>query len=211
MCIFNGLSLGLVPLRKQRKIAEERNKPMPSFDELLESVKGKIHAVNVADDFEHKRDGLLYYWNCAEPLFHSAKIIWNARGSSDVAAMLVGMSMELLLKGIHVAFDKTIPKTHYLHKLCNELGISVNQNDTIILQALSEKVIWASRYPTPNNAEQLFRATEIFDKQRRRSGNLANLDIERRALSRRNCERLWNTFADYYHKAREARLCSNFF
>ncbi len=123
---------------------------MPSFDEQLETFRDTIHIVNVAVDFERRRDSVLYYWNCAEPLFDSAKIIWQARGSSDVAAMLVGMSIELLLKGIHVAFDKDIQKTHDLHKLCNECGISVSLNDTIILQALSETIYWASRYPNPN-------------------------------------------------------------
>jgi HEPN domain-containing protein len=179
---------------------------MPSFDENFEAVRGKIHAVNFADDFERRRNSLLYYWNCAEPLFHSAKIIWSAHGPSDVAAMLVGMSIELLLKGIHVAFDKTFSKTHNLHELCAEIGIPVDQNDIIILQALSENIYWASRYPNPNNAEQLFRAAKIFDKQRRKSGNLASRDIEERSLSRKNCERLWTVFANYYHKAREARL-----
>jgi HEPN domain-containing protein len=179
---------------------------MPSFDEQLEAVRATLHVVNASDDFERRHNSLLYYWNCAEPLFHSAKIIWNAHGPSSVATMLIGMSMELLLKGIHVAFDKTCQRTHDLHKLCSAVGIPVDENDDIMLQALSEHIYWASRYPAPNNAVRLFRATELFDKQRRRSGKLAHRDIAERTLSRENCERLWNVIAGHYHKAREARL-----
>jgi HEPN domain-containing protein len=120
--------------------------------------------------------------------------------------MLMGMSMELLLKGVHVAFNKASQKTHDLHKLCEAVGISVGENDDIILQALSENIYWASRYPTPNNADRLLLATELFDRQRRRSGKLAHRDIAERALSQENCERLWNVIAEHYHKAREARL-----
>ena len=88
---------------------------MPTFDEQLAIVQGKIYAVNVRDDFERRNKSLLYYWSSAEPLFQSAKIIWNARGPSDVAAML-----------IHVAFDKDAKKIHNLLQLCTTIGISVN-------------------------------------------------------------------------------------
>ena len=114
--------------------------------------------------------------------------------------------MELLLKGIHLAFNMRSQKTHDLHKLCEVVGISMSESDDIILQALSDYIYWASRYPTPNNADRLFRATELFDKQRRKSGKLAHRDIAERALSQENCERLWNVIAEHYHKAREARL-----
>jgi len=179
---------------------------MPSFDEMLASVRGKIHVVNISDGFEHGRGALLYYWNCAEPLYLSAKIIWDARGPSNVAAMLVGMSMELLLKGIHVAFDRQFKTTHRLDKLCANVGIEVSADDKIILWALSEHVIWASRYPVPKSAERLSSATDLFSKQVRSSGNLAHRDIKERELSRGNCERLWMGFAEGYQKVREARF-----
>lgn len=140
---------------------------MASFDEHLNLVKRKIHVVNVSDDFERKRNGLLYYWNCAERLFESAKIIWDAHGSSDIAAMLSGMSMEVLLKGIHVAFDKKFKKSHRLHELCTEIGISVSANDAIILRTLTEMICWSARYPAPSDGEKLFQSTAIFDKKRR--------------------------------------------
>lgn len=177
-----------------------------NFEDHLATVKGKIHVVNFADDFERMKSGLLYYWNLAEPLYDSAKVIWDAKGPQNVAAMLVGMSIELLLKGIHVAFDKDVPKHHRLHDLSASVGIDVNENDIIILQALSEQVIWAARYPTPRKAAQMLRTAEVFEKQRRKSGNLAKLFIAERNLSRKNCERLWKSFAGYYHKARRVRI-----
>jgi HEPN domain-containing protein len=185
---------------------EERDAVIQPFADQLEAVRGKIHVVNVINDFELRTKGLLNYWNCAERLLQSAKIIWDAKGPSDVAAMLIGMSMELLLKGIHVAFDKDFQKIHDLHKLCRTVGISVSEDESIILRALTESIYWASRYPAPSDWQRLFEATELFDQQRRQSGNLANRDIKERAISRENCERLWDLFADHYHRAREVRF-----
>jgi HEPN domain-containing protein len=188
------------------KWSQERDTPILPFDDQLEAVRGKIHVVNVRDDFERRNKSLLYYWNCAEPLLQSAKIIWDAKGPSDIAAMLIGMSMELLLKGIHVAFDKDFQKIHDLLQLCRTIGISVGQDDAIILRALTETIYWASRYPAPSNWRRLVEATELFDQQRRQSGNLAKRDIEEREISRENCERLWDVFAYHYHRAREVRF-----
>ncbi|MEK7245488.1 MAG: hypothetical protein AAB223_05670, partial [Pseudomonadota bacterium] len=166
----------------------------------------KVHRVNFANDFERFRSGLLYYWNCAEPLKESAQIIWNAKGSNNVAAMLIGMAIELLLKGTHVALDKNIPYIHDLCSLSKGIGVAVAGDDRIILQALSEQVTWAARYPTPTSESLWHRAAEIFGMQRRQSGTLANLIIESRDLSRENCERLWDVYADYYNRAQQVRI-----
>jgi hypothetical protein len=179
-----------------------------SFDDLLAKVHGRIHVVNFADDYAQFRDGLLYYWNRAEILHNSAKIIWDVGRplESDVAAMLIGMAIELLLKGTRRALDLPPSKSHRLDRLCDEVGITISANERIILKALSEHVIWASRYTVPTEPELLITAQDTFDKQRRKSGNLANYYIAERATSLENCERLWTVFADHYHRARDASI-----
>jgi hypothetical protein len=154
--------------------------PLP-FDKQLALVQGKIHHVNMADDFVRYRDGFLYYWNKAEELHLGAQILYEAHDHPcprDVFGLLAGLSIEVLLKGIHRALDNQIRfPTHRLHDLCREAGISIGNDDHIILHALSEHVAWASRYPTPNKPEHWLNAMNIFDKQRRKSGNIMNMYI----------------------------------
>ena len=177
-----------------------------SFEKQLKQVQGKVFRVNIADPFERKRDGLLYYWNHANRLHSGALIISDAGGPQEVFALLAGLSMELLLKGIHRAFDKQAPHSHGLYDLSKEVGITVTPNDKVILDALSEHVLWASRYPTPTKPSLMFRAMRIFEKQRRGSGNLTNYYLPERDISRTNYDRLWERFATYYQQAREARI-----
>jgi HEPN domain-containing protein len=178
----------------------------PSFEELLAAVDGKIHVVDFSDDFERYRSGLLYYWNKAEPLHNAARVIWVDVLLHEVAIMLTGMSMELLLKGIHVAFDKEVPRHHKLDELCAGVGIALSNDDKVILKAISEHIIWAARYPAPTSARKMLEATEIFRKQRRKSGNAARHFIAVRDTSFENCERLWGAIATYYGRAQQARI-----
>jgi hypothetical protein len=179
-----------------------------SFNEQLAKVSGKIHVVNFANDYARFRDGLLYYWNRAETLRNGATAIWEAGGprTNDVAAMLMGMAIELLLKGIRRALDLPPSKSHRLDHLCDDVGIIVDENDRMLLRVLSEYVIWQSRYTVPNSTEHLAAAEEIFAQQRRKSGSLDTLFISERSSSADNCERLWDLFAEHYHRAREARI-----
>jgi hypothetical protein len=177
-----------------------------SFDEQLSLVSGKVHYVNFANDYERFRDSLLYYWNRAEALHSGAQIINHANGPFEVFSLLAGLSIELLLKGIHVALDKDVPQHHRLHDLCSSVGIDVGADDRVILQSLSEQVYWASRYPVPKNPCDLIKAQEIFDKQRRKAGSLRDYYIEEREINGNNYKRLWDLLAGYYHKARESRI-----
>lgn len=171
-----------------------------SFDEQLAAVAGKIHKVDFSDDFERYRGGLLYYWNKAEPLYEAAKLVWAGFALDSVAIMLTGMSMELLLKGIYVAFDKKVPQHHRIDELCTGLGITLSAEDRSILRAILEYVIWTARYTTPKDAIQMFHATELFDRRKRASGRNAYLVVKRE-----DCDRLWEMVAIHYHRAREAR------
>ena len=72
-----------------------------SFDKQLADVNGKIRSINMWNQFDRYHDGLLYYWNNAEKLRDSAKILWeNGFLQTDIASMLAGLSVELLLKGV---------------------------------------------------------------------------------------------------------------
>jgi hypothetical protein len=115
------------------------------------------------------------------------------------------MAIELLLKGIRVALELPTEKTHRLDRLCDGVGITLSDDDRIVLMVLSEHIIWASRYTVPIKPESLIDAQDLFGKQRRKSGSLAKLHIAERAISSENCERLWNLIAAYYHRARTSR------
>src|SRR5262252_6249718 len=93
-----------------------------SFDERL-SVRDKVRHVNLADDYERFRDGLLHHWTRAEALHAGAEIIQQANGHSEIFALLAGLSIEVLLKGIHRALDRNVPQHHRLHDLCGSVGI----------------------------------------------------------------------------------------
>src|SRR5277367_5190103 len=108
-----------------------------SFEKLLAEVSGKVHVVNFSDDYQRYKSGLLYYWHKAEHLHEAAKMIWPSPPLGDVAIMLTGMSMELLLKGICIAFDKDIPGIHRLDKLYELVGIPQTEDDKIVLRAIS--------------------------------------------------------------------------
>jgi hypothetical protein len=176
-----------------------------SFDEQLAIVQGKIHHVSMIDQFARYRDGLMYYFNKSDELHRGAQIMHDANGPQDVFSLLAGLSLELLLKGIHRAFDKPIPRHHRLDDLCREVGIGINDDDRIILQALSEHVSWASKYPTPNKPEIMVKAMQVFEKQLRKSRNLSQYYIPEREINWGNYLRLWEGFATYFGKAREAR------
>lgn len=171
-----------------------------SFDEQVASVTGKIHKVDFSDDFNRYGGGLLYYWNKAEPLQEAAKLVWSGFALDSVAIMLTGMSMELLLKGIYVAFDKAVPRHHKIHELCSGLGIDLSADDRSILSAISEHVIWMGRYTTPTDAIKMLNAAELFDKRRKSNGRNAYSIVKRE-----DCNRLWGLIATHYHRAQEAR------
>ena len=94
---------------------------------------------------------------------------------------------------------------HDLNQLRLDVGIPLSEDDEIILDALTEKIIWQAKYPAPKRAQNWPRAWAIRDKQVRPFGNLRDMFIPGREISVANYNRLWQLFAGYYHKAREAR------
>jgi len=182
--------------------------PAP-FDEQLAFVQEAIHRVNIVNHFEKMRDGLLYDWNRAERLRYAAKIIYDANGPREIFSLLAGLSIELLLKGIHRAFDKPIPYHHRINDLCREVGIFVGDDDRIILAALSDHVYWASRYTTPKKRLDIERTMIVLDQKYLKSRNFLHDYLHERDMSLEDYDRFWKMFDTYYRKAREARIGSD--
>ena len=170
-----------------------------TFDQKLAKVQGNIRHVNVANEFDKKANGLLYFWNKAERLNRGALVISQSdQMLNDIFALLSGLSLELLLKGVLLGLEIKYPTNHKLVQLCQLSGIPISEDERIILQALTEHVIWASKYPAPKHAKSLLSSSEIFSKQRQRSGNLSDLDIPERSISPENYGRIWLRFAAYF-------------
>lgn len=126
-----------------------------NFENQLASVKGKIRHVNMWNDFDRYHDG--YYWNNAEKLRDSAKILWGSQGFyNEIALMLAGLSVELLLKGTILGLQDAFPHCHELDCLIATAGISVSDRDHQTSRLLTEYIVWAARYPTPKYAKDWF-------------------------------------------------------
>jgi hypothetical protein len=175
------------------------------FDVQLAKVEGKIRRVNFSDPLARRRDALLYYFNRAEELHDAAMVIEESKKVLPHAfALLAGLSLELLLKGILRGLQETGNTSHDLVDLSARAGIRLSGDDKIILEALSHYVLWAAKYPAPNNAGQLLNAENAFAKQNRGGGNLADYYIETIEISRENYDRLWELFVTYFFRVHDA-------
>ena len=175
------------------------------FEKQLAKVAGTIHRVYM-DDHQHRMEnGLLYYVNKADDLRRSAEILMAAGGPRDTYTMLAGMAFEVLLKGIARALDNPAKPTHRLAELVDHVGIAITDDERILLDAMSEHVYWAGRYTAPKKREDWIRVWEIPKKQRRKSGNVANMDIPSRSLSIGTFNQLWTKFADCFSRAERSR------
>ncbi len=101
------------------------------------------------------------------------KLLWEAGGSKPLdeyaefivdielvkpIAMLEGLSIELMLKAIifknnDAEFDKRT-RSHSLCDLAHAAAITMNDDETDLLERLGRAVVWSGRYPTPNKIEE---------------------------------------------------------
>jgi hypothetical protein len=168
-----------------------------SFEDQLAAVKGKIRHVNMWNFYDRYHDGLLYYWNNAEKLRESAKTLWDGQFLGDeIALMLAGLSIELLLKGIILALQDVFPHCHRLDCLIATAGISVSDRDHQTSRLLTEYIVWAARYPTPKDAEEWFLEETGGWPLSRAQGGMPQND-------RDNYENLWNTLAPYFWRVQK--------
>lgn len=170
------------------------------FEDQLAAVNGKVRHVNMWNDFDRYHDGLLYYWNKAEKLRNSAEILW-ASGSwqNDIALMLAGFSIELLLKGTILGLQDVFPHCHELDCLIATAGISVSDRDHQTSKLLTEYIVWAARYPTPKIAEAWF-LEEAGGWPLSRAPDLRDTNQQD------DYESLWNTLAPYFWRVEEGTL-----
>jgi hypothetical protein len=182
-----------------------------TFDVQLSKVANSIRPISVLSHFERTRDGLNYYANKATGLDAAALVLSESKQDVKAGfALLAGLALEVLLKGILRGLNPTVSepiakvlKSHRLADLAACAGIEMSDDERVLLQALSEHVYWASRYPAPLNEESLTRAQEIFEKQRRgRLGGNLKLgdDVPERAISAETYGRLRKRFFGLFWK-----------
>jgi hypothetical protein len=169
---------------------------LKSFDEQLTEVSGKVRHINMWNQFDRFHDGLLYYWNNAEKLNKSATVLWAA-AQDDVALMLAGHSIELLLKGTILGLQEVFPHCHRLECLISTAGISISDTEHVTSQLLTEYIVWAARYPTPRKAEDWFLEET--------GGWPLSLAPKRyNATYWTDYENLWNTLTPYFWQVKDA-------
>jgi hypothetical protein len=113
-----------------------------------------------------------------------------------VFALLAGLSIELQIKAIARLLDLKNRNSHIIANLSKYVGITLSSENAAFADALSEHVIWASRYPTPWKEAQFDKASDIFLKV----GFPAALG-EPKTLAR--YESLWTTYRSAYGRARK--------
>ena len=118
---------------------------MTPFEVQLAKVAGTIHRVYM-DDHQHRmQNGLLYYWNKGESLYSATKLLMSNGGPRPVAAMLAGMALEVLLKGIAVALDNPAKNVHRLTELLS-MSESTLERTRDNIDDMTEHIYWAGRY-----------------------------------------------------------------
>ncbi len=142
--------------------------------------------------FDRYHDGLGYYWNNAEKLRSSANILWkHQQYHNEIALMLAGLSVELLLKGTILGLQDLFPHCHELDCLIATAGISVSDRDHQTSRLLTEYIVWAARYPTPKDAKDWFLEET--------GGWPLSRALERHDTNQReDYDSLWGTLAPYF-------------
>jgi hypothetical protein len=176
-----------------------------SFETQLARVDGKIQRIHM-DDHQHRMEnGLNYYLNRANDLRRSVEILMVGGAPRGTSSMLAGMALEVLLKGIARGLDRPAKPIHNLNDLASHVGIGVTQDERVILDAMSEHIYWAGRYPAPRKAEDWQRVWRLRGEQIRSSGKLSEMEIAERAITIGSFRRLWKKFAGNFERVRQSR------
>lgn len=195
------------------------------FEQHLSRVAGKIRRIPASSRYHMHDAALLPWWNKAESLHASALVVWHAYHDEKTAigaqslgfaegfslgaalppvfCLLAGLSIEVLLKAICKGLEVPVRNIHRLADLVEDTGITVNEDDKIILRAMTEYIYWAGRYPTPSKLTQWNAAEEVFRQQQPSSGIFGKYFIEEREMNLENYGRLWNVFAECFWKVEQ--------
>lgn len=126
-------------------------------------------------------------WCSLAKSFHAAAKVLNEFGDripSDTRpfAFNAALSLELIFKAILAKKKMRIPssqKGHDLRLLCRQACVVVSDQQMTTLELMTEEIIWAARYPTPNTEERMDDYHDrIFEKHVVRS-RTANATIAR--------------------------------
>jgi hypothetical protein len=181
--------------------------PMPEdFEDHLSKICGTVRRINSRTRYEMHRDALAPYYNKAEELHGDALIIWNAHKVENhpVFSFLAGLSLEVLIKGICKGLARPTKNIHRLVDLSASAGIRLNDDDVIILRAMTEYIYWAGRYTTPTTLRSWLDAEDLFSMQERPSGGILNMYIKERTIDLENYDRLWEMFGGYFWRVEES-------
>ncbi len=109
--------------------------------------------------------------------------------------MLCGLSLELLYKAIIVSTGDSAPKGHNLSQLAQRAGIVVSKEDRGLLEILTEYIVWAGRYPVPQDVGFWNKLLELRNKYLYRRVPFGKLQLQsgNDALSWDGFDRLWRT------------------
>lgn len=107
--------------------------------------------------FDIQNEHSAYWHNKSCHLMDSSRILWDAWNenkildSGDTYLMLMGLSLELLLKSFYVAKSMKPPTHHGLDNLTSECFCTLTRKENLILKILSGYITWKGRYPTPKD------------------------------------------------------------
>ncbi len=142
--------------------------------------------------------------------FHDAAIVLHDAQERislgfRVFAYNAALSLELVIKAILAAENKTIPAKHELRNLAKLADIPLDTDQLDTLDLLTEIIIWLGRYPAPKTEEKWDNFQDgILErhKVRSRSGNVGIVAIDtRRFPTKENYIRIWEACtAKYNHK-----------
>jgi len=202
-----------------------------SFEEHL-AAAGTVRQVDGSNQYSRRNNSCLWYWNHAESFRASALVLWWAHRAEDrtltgealglgeghqlsaslprVFALLCGQSIELLLKATEKALNLRVTSIHRLNELRENVGIDVDEHQSVMLDALTEYIYWHGRYPAPKEDKNKEKTEESWEESAEKlrkltnsEGALSNYYIREREINRENYDALWGHLAPYFWTAHE--------
>ena len=153
---------------------------------LVRATRAEMVSHNHTRAFERDRKIALGWFNKSSDLRAAAAALWMSQKEEvsrsiveecglgpgfrmdaavpGVYLMLAGMSLELMYKSVLVAKATDVPPTHNLLRLAGSAGVQVADEETALLQILTEAVVWDGRYPVPKQVEHYEKLHELVSQ-----------------------------------------------
>ena len=182
------------------------------------------------DIYSRREEVSTYYLNCACDLHAAALVVGHAIEnpnalpaarlglglgfSYEVALsppfrMFAGLSIELILKAIAKALNRPELKTHDLVQLICHVGIDSNEDQKVILDLLTEAIVWGGRYPVPLRTNEWDKSKLSWSKTRiRTSSERFNITspLPSRWPSMENYSKIWELLHEHYWIAKNSKF-----